>query len=104
MSEEKPVACSLGAEELEQRVAAIGAVGPAGLISRSVDEGRHSLRFRATPQRRRRLEEIVAAEAKCCPFLDLSLTEEDGELILSIAAPEAGQATADALADAFAGR
>ena len=100
MSEERPVACSLGAAELEQRAATIGAVG-ASLTSHGVEDGHHSLRFRATPQTRRHLKEIVAAEAECCPFLDLSLTEEDSELILSIAAPEAGQATADGLAAAF---
>lgn len=102
MSEDRPVACSLGAAELEQRVATIGAVGAAALISHGVEDGRHALRFSSTPQTRRRLEEIVAAESGCCSFLDLSLTEEDGELVLSIAAPEAGQATADGLAAAFA--
>lgn len=104
MSEERPVACSLGAAELEQRVTAFGAVGAAALISHSVEDDRHSLRFRANSQTRRRLEEIVAAEAECCSFLDLSLTEQNGELVLTIAAPEAGQATADTLAKAFAGR
>ena len=100
MSEERSVACSLGAAELEQRATKIGVIG-ASLTSHSVEDGRHALRFRAIQQTRHQLEEIVAAEAECCPFLDLSLAEEDGELVLSIAAPEAGQATADDLAAAF---
>ena len=101
MSEERPIACLLGAAELEQRVATIAEVGAASLLSRSTPAGRHLLRFRPSIQTRERLEEIVAAESECCSFLDLALTEEDGELVLSIAAPDDGQETAAALAEAF---
>jgi hypothetical protein len=52
---------------------------------------------------RERLEEIVAAEAECCSFLDLALEEQSAELVLSIAAPKGGQAVADELAAAFVG-
>jgi MerR family transcriptional regulator, copper efflux regulator len=97
----RPVACSLGTGELEQRVAAIAEIGAAGLASRSVAGGSHLLRFHGDTQTKRRLEEIVAAESECCPFLELSLTEEDGELVLSIAAPAGGEETAAALAEAF---
>ena len=50
---------------------------------------------------RRQLEEIVAAESECCPFLELALAEEGDELVLSIAAPENAQEIADELAEAF---
>jgi hypothetical protein len=103
MTEGKPVACSLDSSELERRLAAIGAVGAEGLIARDVVEGQHRLRFRSNAATRKRLEGIVAAEAECCAFLDISLTEAGGELLLSIAAPEDGQAVADELAGAFAG-
>ena len=102
MTEGKPVACSLGASELQQRLAAIAEVGAEDLISRDVDDGRHRLRFRSSAATRERLEGIVAAEAECCSFLEISLAEEDGELVLSIAAPEDGQVVADELAGAFA--
>jgi hypothetical protein len=102
MTESKPVACSLDASGLEQRIATIAQVGADSLVSRDLDGNRHLLHFHADADTRRRLEEIVAAEAKCCSFLDLSLTAEDGELILAITAPENGQAVADALAGAFA--
>jgi hypothetical protein len=101
MNEVRPVACSLGAAALEQRVAAIADVGAASLVSRTTTDGRHLLRFRAGGQTRRRLEGILAAEAECCPFLDLALMEEDGGLVLSIAAPDGGEETATALAGAF---
>lgn len=98
-----PAACSLGAGELEQRVAAIGEVGTSSLISHVVKDDTHLLRFRANPPTRRQLEEIVAAETECCPFLALSLSEKGDELTLSIAAPADGLGVATQLAEAFSG-
>lgn len=78
-------------------------MGAAGLIARDTENGKHKLRFRSDPKTRRRLEEIVAAEAQCCSFLDLKLTERGDELVLTLTAPDGGQAVADELAAAFAG-
>lgn len=103
MTYPKPVACSLGVGDLQARLAEIAEVGAAGLIAHDEDGGRHTLRFRIDPMTRRRLEEIVAAEAECCSFLDLDLAEQGGEVVLTLAAPEAGQPVADELALAFAG-
>lgn len=96
-----PIACSLGGGELEQRLAAIAKIGADSLISHKLEEGRHRLRFRAGPATQKQLEEIVAAEEKCCSFLDLSLAEEGEDLVLSIAAPRDAQAFANHLAGAF---
>lgn len=102
MTEETPIACSLEAGELEQRLAAIAAIGADSLIARSVEGGRHLLRFRADATTRQRLEGIVAAEKECCSFLDLTLSEEEaGELLLSIAAPRDAQGLANGLSAAF---
>jgi hypothetical protein len=101
MARELPVVCSLEAADLEARLAEIADLGAEALLGGAMRDGRHLLRFRSTPGVRRRLEEIVAAEAECCAFLDLALGERGGELVLTIAAPEAGQPTADALAAAF---
>jgi hypothetical protein len=103
MTNPKPISCSLGAGDLRQRLDEIAEVGAASLIGREAEGGTHTLRFRPDPATRRRLEEIVAAEADCCSFLDLDLTERDGELILTLAAPEDGQPIANELAAAFAG-
>jgi hypothetical protein len=102
MPEDLPVVCSLGAGDLAQRLSAIAEIGAESLIDRRANEGRHLLRFRSDPKTQRRLEDVIAAEAECCAFLDLSLEEDGDDLILSIAAPEAGQATADGFAAAFA--
>lgn len=102
MTEGAPIACSLSASDLRQRLDEIAEVGANNLIERSADGERHLLRFRSDPETRRRLEAIVTAEAKCCSFLNLSLAEEDGELVLSVGASQDGQPIADGLAAAFA--
>ncbi len=104
MADTTPVACSLSVGDLRQRLAAIAEVGAGSLISRDTEGGNHILRFRASATARRQLKHIIAAEAECCSLLDLSLSEEDDELTLSIAAPKEAQAIADELAGAFAGQ
>jgi hypothetical protein len=96
-----PIACSLDAGALSSRLTALAELGDAFLVSREERDGKHLLRFRAEPGARRRLEEIVAAESECCAFLDLSLREEKGEIVLSIDSPAEGQPLADELAAAF---
>jgi hypothetical protein len=103
MSEELALACSLELSALEQRLAAISEVGGDSLLGRSVERDRQLLRFRGDERTRERLREIVAAEAKCCAFLDLALTEADGEIHLSIAAPAEARPVAEGLAAAFDG-
>jgi hypothetical protein len=102
MTDQDPFACSLDSGALEQRLAAIAEIGAESLISHRAEDGRHLLRFRADAATRTRLEEIVAAEAECCSFLDLSLGQEADELVLSVAAPRDAKALADGLAEAFA--
>jgi hypothetical protein len=102
MTEGPPITCSLGASDLRKRLNEIAEVGAESLIERTADGESHLLRFRSNPRTRRGLEAIVAAEAKCCSFLDLTLEERGGELILSVGAPQDGQPIADELAAAFA--
>jgi hypothetical protein len=99
---ELPIACSLGAGDLEMRLAEIQAIGSDALLGHESVEGIQRLRFRADAGVRVRLESIVAAEAACCPFLDLGLECDGDELILSIAAPADAESLAAGLAGAFA--
>src|SRR5262245_21979769 len=103
MTDEAPIACSLGAGELNERLAAIAEIGAGSLIAHEIEDGGHRPRFRADPGTRERLDPGVAAEAECCSFLDLSLRALGEELVLSIAAPKDAQAVADELAVAFSG-
>jgi hypothetical protein len=101
MTEEGPIACSLAPSDLRQRLQEIAAAGADSLIERGRAGDRHLLRFDSDAETRRRLEAIVAAEAKCCSFLDLSLENQNHDLVLSIGAPQGGQSVADELAGAF---
>jgi hypothetical protein len=104
MSDSNPIACSLNAGALAKRLEEMSDIGRENLTGRAVEDGRHVLRFRADAHVRERLDAIVAAEAECCAFLDLSLVEDADELVLTIEAPEDAQPIADDVARAFAGR
>jgi hypothetical protein len=96
-----PIACSLDASALRNRLAEIGATGAANLLAHEADGLTHRLRFRRDPETQERLERIVAAEAACCPFLELDLAQGDGALTLSISGPPEARGTIEAMAAAF---
>jgi hypothetical protein len=104
MIDPRPIACSLGAGDLHARLEEISEVGAAALTCHQEEDAGHVLRFRADPTTWRRLQKIVAAEAACCPFLELKLIEHDGELVLTVAASEEARPIADGLAVAFGRR
>lgn len=97
----KPIACTLGASDLSQRLDEIATLDAESLLGHEQKDSAHTLRFRRDDRTRRQLEEIVAAEVRCCSFLDLGISERDGNLILTIAAAEGGEPVAQALALAF---
>jgi len=98
MNPDTPIACSLSADELPKRLAEIGAIGKDALMSVSPDG---TLRFRADAATRDRLEAIIAAESRCCSFLSFDLSEDAGELALTIVAPDGAEPIATELAAAF---
>jgi hypothetical protein len=83
---ELPVACSLDVARLRAREAELAALG-GSLISVSDPPGpRAVLSFTADEGTKDRLDRIVAAEAECCPFLDLRVSEGE-TLELSLDGP-----------------
>jgi hypothetical protein len=100
MTPDPPIACSLSADEFPIRLEQMRAVGRDSLLSVSRDG---ALRFRADDTTRGRLQDIIAAESRCCPFLAFDPREVDSELRLSITAPEGAKPLAMDLAHAFAG-
>ena len=98
MPEDQPIACTLSADELSDRLAEVRAVGRRSLISRGADG---TLRFRGDADTVARLEAIIAAESRCCSFLTFGLRQHAGELVLTIEAPDTGRPVAQNLADAF---
>lgn len=101
MTDPKPIACTLSENDLRRRLEQIATLGSDALIAHEESGGTHRLRFRRDGGTRHRLEQIVEAEASCCSFLDLTIDERDGELILAVDAPMEGRPVADELARAF---
>lgn len=104
MTDPKPIACTLGESDLRQRLEEIAALGTESLLGHEETEEGHVLRFRNGGDTRGRLEEIVAGEAECCPFLDLRVSERDDELILAVDAPKEGRQVADELVRSFSSK
>ncbi len=98
-----PIACSLGAAEMADRLATVAAIGQRSLVAVEGSAAAPRLRFRADPETRAELERFVAAEQRCCAFLDLSLRESGGQLELKIGSPAAGAPVVEELVAAFAG-
>ena len=103
MPTDEPIACTLSAAELPTRLVEIRAVGDTALRSAEVDESRAVLRFAADPDVRDRLAAIVAAEARCCAFLELALEDAPGRVVLTMRAPEGAEPVSHVLVDAFRG-
>ncbi len=96
------IACTLSDDELPQRLAEIRALGRDALVSVERDHARAVLRFRPGRTVRQELERIVAAESRCCSFLDLDLTGEPPAAVLTIAAPAGAEPVMHELVEAFA--
>ncbi|HYV14932.1 MAG TPA: hypothetical protein VE972_02815 [Conexibacter sp.] len=101
MANTPPIACSLPTHELPARLAEIGAVGRAALRAKQLNGARAILRFERHPGIHERLAAIVAAEARCCAFLTMTLTETPAEITLTIAAPTGAEHVLQGLLAAF---
>jgi hypothetical protein len=98
-----PIACSLTVTELPARLAEMSAIGQAGLLSAETTGTQATLRFRCESGTRERLAAVVAAEAECCPFLNMTLTDEPDAIELIIDAPTGAEPVLDDLVAAFTG-
>jgi hypothetical protein len=104
MSQPLPIACTLSATDLEARGAELRALGGDGLVAATEDAGRAVLRFRPDRAIRERMEAIVAAESRCCAFLDFRVEHSEDATVLTISAPNGGAEMVHELAAALAGR
>jgi hypothetical protein len=101
MTPEPPIACSLTAAEMPARLAEMSAIGQAGLLAGEATDRHAILRFRAGADMRERLEAVVAAEAQCCAFLKMGLSDEPGAVVLTVEAPEGAEPVLDEILGAF---
>jgi hypothetical protein len=98
-----PIACSLSAAEYGERLAAIARAGGLSLVKVEERPRQTVLHFRYSTKTRDELQTIVAQEADCCAFLDLSLETSDEELVLTLTAPEEARLIVDDLVRSFRG-
>src|SRR5687767_13514433 len=97
--ESLPVACSLTPEEMRDRQASLI---PA-LLNRAVaitpsGEG-YVLQFNSDAATLHSIAEMIAAESRCCPFLqfDLCVPPAQGDVTLTVSGPKGTRAFLDAL-------
>jgi hypothetical protein len=83
-----PIACTLTADGMTARLALIEALSADGLLDRTRTAAGLRVRLRDTPDIEQRTRELVAAEFRCCAFLDFDLGRENGDLVLDISGPE----------------
>jgi hypothetical protein len=96
-----PIACTLDPAQMPQRGDEIRALGRDGLEAVERGERHVTLRFRHDPVIRERVDGIVAAESRCCAFLDFEIAREEDATVVTIVAPEGGEAAMHQLADLF---
>ena len=98
-ADQQPIACTLTAGDLRDRLAWIAALNRDEL--RGYDHAGLMLRLRYSPQARQRVAELMRQEQACCAFLTFEMHEEPDAVTLTIKAPEEAQTTVDALFEAF---
>jgi hypothetical protein len=87
-----PIACTLSSHGMTERLALIDALAADALLGRTPTEAGLRVRLRDTPEIEERTREVVAAESRCCAFLEFELGRDDGDLVLDISGPENARA------------
>ena len=86
-----PIACTLGPEELRARTGELSALAGRALRARERIPGGERLTFAGGEATERELDEVIAAEARCCAFLRMELRRSSNRLVLEVTGPpEAG--------------
>ena len=99
MSTEIPIACTLSPDGFTARMGLIDALAVDGLIDRTDTERGVRVRLRDTPEIEQRVRELVAAESKCCAFLEFTLGREDDAIMLDVSGPEDARPVIDLFFD-----
>ena len=85
---DQPIACTLTPDGVTARLALIDTLAADGLLERTPTESGMRMRLLDRPDIEQRTRDLVAAESKCCAFLDFELGRENGDLVLDISGPE----------------
>lgn len=90
MPNEVPIACSLSADAVPDRIEDASRLGRAGLLDVETHGSRASLSFRGDAATRAKIDRFVEAESACCPFFAFDVSEQGETTLLAMAAPEDG--------------
>ena len=104
MPTELPIACSLSAGELPDRLAQMAELGRAALLDARLDGRRALLRFAAGAGIRAAAGWHRRRRVALLPVPDMDVTEEPGTLTLTIVAPEGAEPVLEDLVAAFTRR
>ena len=85
---DRPIACSLGAGDYEERVQQLGELSAHTLLSRQPIVDGERLRFTDSPGTEEALRAAIEAEASCCSFLTMTLKRSRDGLVLDVTGPE----------------
>ena len=96
---DQPIACTLSSVELPERLAWIRQVTTQALLAHRLDGTTLHLIYKC--EARAALERLVAGERQCCGFLRFDLRDRQGDVELTIEAPEEVAADARWLFDQF---
>jgi hypothetical protein len=94
---EPVLACSLTAPAAAERALRWRALLDHDLLDRTAAADGLRLAFHADPAVAAELDELVAAERECCPFLTLAVTQADDRLVLDVVAPPQAAAIVEAM-------
>jgi hypothetical protein len=83
---DKPIACTLNAAEQAKRAASSNALVAKEMLAAAATRRGASMTFR--PEAERELRELIAAESRCCSFLEFALEPEGDCLRLTVEGPE----------------
>ena len=83
-----PIACTLSEADLPQRLADARALGADALVGVELSGRDAQLRFDGELER---VEQLVAAETRCCAFLEFELKQPGEATELAIHAPEGAE-------------
>jgi hypothetical protein len=100
---EAAIACSLGPEDYQRRLSAIGRLGEVALLDVEALPDGALLSFQDSDGIRDQLASIVQAEAVCCSFLRLTLVTDADRLTLAISAPPDAMPVVQELTESFQG-
>lgn len=93
--EQQPIACTLSGEARQDRLAWIATLVRDALRGSERDD--LTLRLQFAPEAVQHIQELVRKEQACCSFLTFEMDARPQEIWLTIRAPEAARALADAL-------